>query len=264
MILPKIFGCLPNNDKIIYCACDELYFNLYGKILINSITQHTDFPIHFHLYNPCDETLDKYYTKINISYEYLNQDIFNPAFDRWNNVSDQISIKRKNDMVKDWSDTETLFRTIVKTYYACTRFIRLAEMLTQPKSILMLDVDSIIRRKLILPETSADICIYEKNHKKHVPYTQHLASTIYYTGSIGSFNLIKDHANLIIEEYNKNEIYWFLDQDTLDIAIQKYNKSILDLSFVDFNFKNDSTIWCAKGPRKHKPEYQAELAKYKY
>lgn len=263
MILPKIHGHLNTSNFIIYCAADELYFNSYGKYLINSIIKNTHHEIHFHLYNPSDATLQWCNKKISVSYEYLNLNILDNAFNRWNSeISDLRSIKRKNDMVKDWTDLTKLKSEIKKTYYACTRFIRLAELINQPQPILLLDVDSLVRSDIVLSSNDDDICIYEKNHKKQVPYMQHLASTIYYTGSEGSYNLINDHANLIKEEYNNNEIYWFLDQDTLDIAIQKYKKKILDISFVDFNFNNDSPIWCAKGPRKFNEIYQNELLKY--
>jgi hypothetical protein len=89
-----------------------------------------------------------------------------------------------------------------------------------------------------------------------------LASTIFYTGTEDSFCLIQDHAQLILEEYRKDTLYWFLDQETLDIAIQMYSKQPLALSFVDFEMKDASNIWCAKGPRKKLPIWLEEIKKY--
>jgi hypothetical protein len=126
----------------------------------------------------------------------------------------------------------------------------------------MLDTDSLIRNHFDLLSKEYDIHIYEKTHKKHVDHMQHLASTIFYTGTQGSFDLIQDHASLIREEYDKDTLYWFLDQETLDIAIQKYSKKPLALSFVDFDMKESSNIWCAKGPRKNFPVWLEEIKKY--
>jgi hypothetical protein len=95
-----------------------------------------------------------------------------------------------------------------------------------------------------------------------VKHTQHLASTIFYTGTKGSLCLIQDHARLILEEYNKDTLYWFLDQETLDVAIQMYSKNALSLNFVDFDMKEASSIWCAKGPRKNLPVWLEEIKKY--
>lgn len=264
MILPPIAGTMLPTNFLIYCAADENYFNLYGKALANSIAQNTTYLIHFHLYNPSTNTM-RWCTDrgIDFTFEQFDLSSLNGAFERWKPIpTDAQSIKRRNDMTKDPNDLVRLQNEIIKTYYACTRFIRLAELLTQPTAVLMLDVDSLVRLDFPLPSDNYDIHIFEKNHKKHVPYTQHLASTIFYTGTPASLQLIKDHAELIKTEYLKDEIYWFLDQDTLDIAIQNYKKAVLDVSFVDFNFKDTSPIWCAKGPRKFHEIFKAELISY--
>jgi len=134
--------------------------------------------------------------------------------------------------------------------------------LINPTYIIMLDTDSLIRNKFDLLSKEYDIHIYEKNHRSHVKYTQHLASTIFYTGTESSYKLIQDHAQLILEEYSKDTLYWFLDQETLDVAIQKYSKQPLSLSFVDFEMKDASNIWCAKGPRKNFPVWLEAVKSY--
>lgn len=264
MILPPITGTMVPADFLIYCAADENYFNLYGKALVNSIAKHTVYSIHFHFYNPSRHTMQWCSDRgVEFTFEKFDINSLNDAFERWKPIqTDAQSIKRRNDMTKDPNDLTRLKTEIVKTYYACTRFIRLAELLKSPTPILMLDVDSIVRANFPIPNEDFDIHIFEKNHKKHVPYTQHLASTIFYTGTPASLQLIKDHAELIKQEYLKNEIYWFLDQDTLDIAIQKYKKAVLDVSLVDFNFNESSPIWCAKGPRKHHHVYKDIITSY--
>lgn len=265
MIVPNLtyYSPFPSSFTV-YCASDENYFNLYGKYLINSVIENTDYNIYIHLYNPSHETIDWCNDK-NVSYsiEQFDTTLLDNAFNRWVvEQNDITSIKRKADMIKDNSEHQKLSQELLRTYYACTRFIRLAEILSNPTPILMLDVDSLVRKPILLPSTLSDICVFEKKKKRGITYTQHLASTIYYTGTRTSYDLIKDHSQLIVEHYNLEEIYWFLDQDTLDKAIVHYSKTPLDLSFVDFNFSKDSSIWCAKGQRKHLDDYKLEMLRY--
>jgi hypothetical protein len=264
MLLPPLLGNTINSDVVVFSAADEKYFNLYAKPLIASIKTHLTFPIHIHLYNPSSESIMWCnQNSVSVSYENLDIGTLEPSIQRW--IPPQIdpeSQRKKNGMIKDPKDIARLRSEVLKTYFACTRFIRLAELISKPTYIVMLDTDSIVRNGFVLPNSTVDVHIFEKRHKKHVPYTQHLASTIFYTGTNDSFKLIKEHARLIQQVYNQDELYWFLDQDTLDIAIQQVTKLPLDPALVDFDMKDTSPIWCAKGPRKFKDLYLNEIKKY--
>jgi hypothetical protein len=263
--LPPFEGIFPNTNVCFYIAADENYFNQHAKPLIGSIRRYFSYPIHFHLYNP-SEASKKWCMDHNISYSYeiVDVKIVDPAFDIYRNMpSDEELQRRRSKMIKPGENVEQIRNELIKTYYACTRFIRLSELLTKPTYVIMLDTDSLVRNHFDLLSDRYDIHIYEKNHKKHVKYIQHLASTIFYTGTQGSYDLIHDHARLIREEYLKDTLYWFLDQETLDVAIQKYSKKALDLSFVDFDMKDASNIWCAKGPRKNLSIWLNEIKNYK-
>jgi len=264
MILPNIEGNFPNYDTIFFISADDNYFNLYGKILINSIRQHFSYPIHFHLYNPSENT-KKFCNTNNISftYEFFNQNLVDEAFNIYKNpIQDLEFSRRRSKMIKIGENIEKIHYELVRTYYACTRFIRLDQLLKKPTYVIMLDTDSLVRKFFSLPKSNYDIHIFEKTHKKHVPYKQHLASTIFYTGTHASRQLIRDHAKLILKEYEKNTFYWFLDQETLDLSIQKYRKNPLSQEFVDFDMNVDSYIWCAKGKRKFEEEWIKESVKY--
>jgi hypothetical protein len=262
--LPPLLGEFPQTDVCFYVAADETYFNQHAKPLIVSIKRHFSYPIHFHLYTPSDES--KNWCEVNdisYSYEVVDVKIVNPAFEIYRNLTDDIELsRRRSKMIKLGENVEKIRNELLKTYYACTRFVRLSELLAKPTYVIMLDTDSLIRNHFDLLSKDCDIHIYEKTHKKHVKYVQHLASTIFYTGTQGSYDLIQDHARLILEEYNKDTLYWFLDQETLDVAIQKYSKKPLDLNFVDFDMKQNSSIWCAKGPRKQFPVWLAEVKNF--
>jgi len=262
--LPPLLGEFPQTDVCFYIAADENYFNQHAKPLVASIRQYFSYPIHFHLYMPSDET--KKWCEVNdisYSYEVVDVKIVDPAFEIYRNMPTDVELqRRRSKMIKPGENVEKIRNELIKTYYACTRFVRLSELLIKPTYIIMLDTDSLVRNKFYLLSKDCDIHIYEKNHRSHVNYTQHLASTIFYTGTQGSFDLIQDHARLILEEYVKDTLYWFLDQETLDVAIQKYSKQPLSLSFVDFEMKDASNIWCAKGPRKNLPVWLGEIKKY--
>ena len=169
---------------------------------------------------------------------------------------------RQQKMIRSSADKKILRNILIKTYYACTRFVRLSEMLDKSKYIIMLDCDSIVRMPFVLPSKNVDIHIYEKSHLKFVPYKTHLASTIFYTGTNASLQLIRDHAELIKQEYDNDTFYWFLDQESLDIIIQKYKKSLLDRKFVDFLLGDVSFIWCGKGDIKNSTKWIEEITQY--
>lgn len=264
MKLPPFLGEFPQTDVCFYVAADENYFNQHAKPLIHSIRRYFAYPIHFHLYTPSDAS--KKWCEVNdisYSYEVVDIGIVDSAFEIYRNMPNDLELRRRRSkMIKPGENIEKIRNELMKTYYACTRFVRLSELLFKPVYIIMLDADSLIRNGFDLLSKECDIHIYEKNHKSHVNYTQHLASTIFYTGTESSLSLIQDHSRLILEEYSKDTFYWFLDQETLDIAIQKYSKRPLELNFVDFDMKTSSNIWCAKGPRKKLPVWLEEIIKY--
>lgn len=264
MKMPHLYGNFPQNEVVFFCAADEHYFNIHARPLISSIRQNFSHPIHFHLYNPSDNTknfCEKH--QISYSFEYFDEKLVDTAFRVYQVPSaDWEMLRRRGKMLGVGDPIEKLRNELVRTYYACARFVRLYELLSKPTYIVMLDTDSLVRMSFALFEKDYDIHIFEKNHKKHVPYKQHLASTIFYTGTQGSFDLIRDHSNLIKEEFDLDSFYWFLDQETLDIAIQKYRKKPLNLMYVDFNMGSSSYIWCAKGKRKNTETWLTEISKY--
>jgi hypothetical protein len=265
MILPPIQNRNPIQDPVfLFAAADENYFNNYAKFLVNSAKKHLNFPVHLHLYNPSQSTKDWCISNsVSFTFEDFDPDILRIATDNWKrNLVDPEDIRKRGTMIKDINDHTRLEKEVVRTYYACTRFIRLSEILDKPAYVIMLDTDSLIRKKFTLPSQDVDIHIFEKNRKKHVSHDQHLASTIFYTGTDASLNLIRDHAEKILRAYKNDHIYWFLDQETLDVVIQKYKKKPLDVALVDFRMTPDSPIWCAKGPRKFENVYLNELSKY--
>ena len=262
--MPKLYGKLPDKKEIFYLAADEIYFNRHAKTCITSIKCNFDISIHIHLYNPSQETKnwcdDK---KISYSYEIFDTNSVNMAFEKYSRpVQGSKMNERQEKMVRSSENKTLLKELLIKTYYACTRFVRLGELLDKPKYIIMLDCDSLVRMPFVLPTDKVDIHIHEKSHLRWVPYKTHLASTIFYTGTDASLQLIKQHAELIKQEYYNDTFYWFLDQESLDIVIQKYKKSKLSRKFVDYLLGDVSFIWCGKGSIKDNAKWIAEQTNY--
>lgn len=265
MNLPQFYGKFPQNDTVFYTAADEHYFNAHAKLLISSIRKNFDQPIHIHLYNASDETKNYCETnKISYSYEIFDENLVERAYDIYRRpFLDSELQKRRSKMMNNEYDYENIKKMLVKTYFACTRFIRLSQLLTNPTCILMLDADSIVRIPFTLPPRNYDIHIFEKRRTRGPEGKKHLASSIFYTGTPGSLKLIRDHSDLIIAEYQKDLFYWFLDQETLDVLLPKYKKRALAKYFVDWELNESSFIWCGKGAIKYNKQWIKETNNYK-
>ena len=89
-----------------------------------------------------------------------------------------------------------------------------------------------------------------------------MAGAILYTPKATAVQFIKELAQVIRHEIEQDNIYWFLDQHSLDSVIAKYNKGLLPISYVDWRMQSDSAIWSAKGKRKELEIFKQELRKY--
>jgi hypothetical protein len=69
-------------------------------------------------------------------------------------------------------------------------------------------------------------------------------------------------AAVIKEQIEQDNIYWFLDQHSLDRVIVDYKKGLLPISYVDWRMQPTSSIWSAKGKRKDLEIFKKELRKY--
>jgi len=263
MIIPPIQGAFRQNDFFIYVAADSDYFEKFGKTLINSVERNTTYGIHLHLYNPTQDQLKfcKNKSCVSVTWEELPLENFNEAIKFWSQpVLPEPFQSRRTKMLgmKQFADSDDLANWIFKTYYACMRFVRLAEFVDQPKRFLEIDIDGIVRSQFsnTIDDNSKDFYLYQKDKGGH------LAGAILYNSTPNSLKFIQDLAHVIRTEIEKDNIYWFLDQHSLDNVIVKYNKGLLPISYVDWHMRPDSAIWSAKGKRKELAIFKQEQAKY--
>ena len=273
MIIPQINGDFNQQDFFIYAACDNLYFDEFGKTLINSIQKNSKIPIHLHLFNPRDDQLQFCREKsISTTYEIVSIDHFAKSASRWlippRDTFEKLKYEKTLTSMKKGND-KSMAERMMKTYFACVRFLRLAEIINSKKKVFLMDIDAIFRKELpnlndiehpsvFQEKVDVDLFIY-KNKKSD----QFLAGGIYLTGNSNSFYFLQEYAKLLRNEIENDQLYWSLDQDILDKIVPKYRYKELPFSMIDWNMEPNSCIWTAKGKRKELAIFINEQQKYR-
>ena len=264
MQLPMIQGKLDQDGFFVYAAADRAYFDRFGRALARSLTLNTKYGMHFHLYDPtndqliwCDQT-----DRVSVTWEYLLPKQMQSTIDFWSksNLPEPYA-SRKNKMLglKQFADNANLVAWLYKTYYACMRFVRLSEIVTRPRRFLEIDVDGLVRRPfdtVMRDDAHRDFYLYEKEKGGH------LAGAILYTDKPQALAFIQDLATVIQKEIERDNVYWFLDQHSLDQVITGYRRGLLPITYVDWRMQPDSAIWSAKGKRKDVNTFVQELKRY--
>jgi hypothetical protein len=268
MQISPLQGKLDQSGFFIYAAADAVYFDQYGIPLINSVTRNTPHGVHVHLYNPRPDQIAfcQQHDRVSITWETVTEQQFQPAFDFWKQDTlpdPYMGRKRKMLGLKQYelkgNDLESLNTWLWKTYYACMRFVRMAEIIQKPTRFLEIDVDGLVRApfEYMLPtDSKTDVYLYEKAKGGH------LAGAMLFTERPNGVKFIHELGNMIRAEIEKDNIYWFLDQHSLDNIIGKYRKGMLPLTYIDWHMSPTSAIWSAKGKRKHLEIFVQELKKY--
>ena len=266
MLLPTTHGNLQQSDFFIYAAADSAYFDIHGRALINSVLANTAYGVHMHIYNPTPEQLCfcESLDRVSVTWEYVTIDDFKSAVDLWTSPNlPEPYLSRRNKMLgikvvdRTLSTDQNTRQWLMKTYYACMRFVRLASMLTAPAKFLAIDVDGLVRKNFNYEfADNRDFYLHEKDKGGH------LAGAILSSGSAASLQFVRHHADTIREEIEKDNIYWFLDQWALDRIVNNYNKGYLPIDYIDWYMNPNSAIWSAKGKRKDLAVFKQEQRKY--
>lgn len=258
MILPELYGKLNAKDFFIYAACDQDYFDQFAKSLITSIKVNSSDAIHLHIFNPRADQL-QFCTEnsVSVTYEYVLEDYFKSAANKWSNTNLtplQLDQKRRTETAMTKGNDKSLLERIQKTYYACARFIRLSQ-LVEGQQFLAMDVDAIVRKSL-QPLSGSDIFLHRVSGAK----ARFLAGGIYGTETANRF--LYQYSDSILDYLSADYLYWGLDQDILEVIVPNYSWGQLPYSYIDWEMKNDSHIWTAKGTRKDLAVFVNEQKKY--
>jgi hypothetical protein len=260
MLMPPLQGKLNQNKFFIFAAADPIYFDTHARPLIKSIQVNTpDLGCHIHIYNPRPDQIE-FCNQPNVSctYEYLDDHEFNMVTDHWSKPS-MFENDRQRQMFKKGQTlgSTELNKLIRQTYYACARFVRLAEILPREQRCLAIDVDGLVRAPFANDLGPLDFYLYEKPKDG-----THLAGSILFNGTGRSNDFIQQYAQRLRTSIEQNDIYWFLDQIILDQIIPGYKKGLLPMSYIDWAMRPESSIWSAKGKRKELDIFKEEQRKY--
>jgi hypothetical protein len=260
MIMPPLQGNLSCNNFFLYAACDRNYFNEYALPFINSAKLNSGCEVHLHIFNPSEDQLNLCKEKnISYSYEYVDSNNFTKAANRWSvepkTHKEKLNYDRILTAMKKSNDLSVLDR-IQKTYYACARFVRLQELLKSNSKFFAVDIDAVVRKSI--PNINGVNEIYM--HKIVGAKARILAGGLYCVNSQNKF--LTEYSNILKDHINKDNMHWGLDQDVLFDIVEKYNIGNLSKSYIDWDMRQDSIIWTAKGSRKELDIFISEQKKY--
>jgi hypothetical protein len=262
MQLPAVQGSLSQCSYYIYTACDSGYFASFGKTLINSIQANSNLGVHVHLFNPTEDQLEFCAQKnVSTTHEIVDIEIFSAAAAHWQstalNALEKTQLDRTVNAMQKGRD-QSLQERMQKTYYACARFVRLAELFDQSVPVLSIDVDAVVRSMPVLLGDNCDFYIHKITGRR----ARMLAGGIMLNPTAGSRSFLTEYARQLLEYLTNDYIYWGLDQDLLDQIVPKYNHSHLPVEYIDWNMSANSYIWTAKGTRKELSSFVNECARY--
>jgi hypothetical protein len=158
--------------------------------------------------------------------------------------------------MKKGRDTNLLQR-MQKTYYACARFVRLAQ-LAGTRSFMSMDVDAVVRSTVPRLSTEHDFYLHKITGAK----ARILAGGMYVNSQGRSQEFLNQYSAELQQSLEQDHIYWGLDQDVLDRVVPAYASGHLPVSMIDWDMQPTSCIWTAKGTRKDLPRFIAEQQKY--
>jgi hypothetical protein len=261
MIIPPLLGNLDQPAFFIYAAADANYFDHHARPLINSVLTNTPTTgIHIHIYDPRPDQLEfcRSQSGVSVSHETLDPVQFNKVTVRWLKRTD-FANDRQRQMYKKGQTlgSEGLNLLVRQTYYACARFIRLAELIRPGQRCLAIDVDGLVRASFEHQLGPADFYLYEKPKDG-----THLAGALLLNGTAGTHEFVQKYAYQLRSAIEQDDIYWFLDQVLLDQLVPQYNKGLLPMSYIDWAMRAESAIWSAKGKRKELDIFKQEQRKY--
>lgn len=258
--MPNTQGKLDQQQFFIYAAADSVYFDLHARPLINSIRANTpDYGCHIHIYDPRpDQIAFCNQPGVSCTYETTDAAEFDRVTELWltRRTFDNDRQRQMHKKGQTLGRVE-LRRLIKQTYYACVRFIRLAQILKAPQACLAIDVDGLVRSRFGYQLGSADFYLYEKPKDG-----THLAGALLFNGSTRGAAFLQEYSAHLEKSIGKDDLYWFLDQVLLDKIVPNYHKGLLPMSYIDWAMRPESAIWSAKGKRKELAAFKQEQARY--
>lgn len=262
MLLPDIQGSCKQSNFFFYTACDSDYFDQFAPALICSILRNTPYGVHLHVYNATYQQIEFcQQPRVSMTREIIDKESFQPAADRlFFDISDAGSDRlRRTKTAMEKGGDQDLQERMMRTYFACARFIRLAEIFDEIAT-LAIDVDAIVRRAPDTLNIERDFYIHRIEGRR----ARYLAGGLWLWPANGTRQFLQEYAARLQTMIEQDEIYWGMDQDVLDPIVPRYNHGHLPLSLIDWNMQPNSEIWTAKGTRKDLEVFVREQMLYSF
>lgn len=222
MILPNIQGQRELSGKYFFFAADKNYFDLYGKPLAMSL-------------------------KIKAPWAKVHTHLYNPT-------PEQINWCESKSISYTYEQVDENYQEF-KTYCACVRFIRIPEIFKDNSRVIAFDCDVIANKEIPENKFIEDTNISKVTVKKN---KRALASAI----TFGPDKFRHEYSNRLRSSFEKDNIYWFLDQDVLDEMIEKNLVQIMGFDWTGTKMTDHQMIWTAKGERKNSKEQYVKLLEF--
>lgn len=230
------FAATDDKSLLIFSACDSSYLG-YAVSLIRSLDVFSPgFQFLLHIVNPSEVDMERL--------KQLSLTL----------TATQLSVS------VEYSDLSCLTQDQQRTYYACVRFIRLSELLSELNMpILCLDADSLIVNPIdfnFSNKEQAQFCILRRDLHTQVSDNRSVANgSIWLTPTAGVQNLIKNVAQDINNAFAEGVAAWYLDQIVMGRQIKspQITVSVFNITtkYADWDFRDTSIVWAGKGTRKH-------------
>ncbi len=161
----------------------------------------------------------------------------------------------------EYIDLEKFTETERKTYYACSRFIQLEDVLTPDgPSIFCIDADSLFVNFIdedISDKEDLDVCLVIRNRATdNAPDPLAVAvGSIWLRPTESSIRLIRDVAQDLRNAFVAGNLHWFVDQEVFAQRILSPLRDIraynIKRKYADWDFSENSILWSGKGDRKN-------------
>ena len=221
--IPQEFCCL--------ASADSIYLREHGPALLSSAIEAGN-NLHLHVINASEE-----------DWLFLHE------------LSLHALGKIKFTYTSEDTDLSNLMKEQRRVYYSCNRFIAAGQLLLNNSGPLMIiDIDCLIMNKIEQPIEDIGLFLREPfpNANQWETLGSHVAAgAVYYSKSKIASRFAVEVGHTLL----RNELIWFLDQVTLwEVYKQRKDEMdvrIFDGDFMDWTFKEGTTIWTGKGPRKY-------------
>ena len=266
--------------KVIFCACDQVYFEIFFSKLYTSFTKNiSEFnQLHIHLINPdinLINSIKKDNTKSNVSFSWEGEAQISLIKKLKININDWekiLPIKIKKMLLAESSrglpyvqflynqalslgipwrfliSKNYIKKSFSKTYYASRRFTLPKKLLTKTTHILFIDIDSEFKKDLNI-SFSEDFSV-QAIKRKELGWSNFYAGLVFVRMDEVGKSFIENIYQMINDSLDKNIFYWGIDQSCLDMCYEKKLLDSFDKNYMDFTHDSDAPFISYKGDKK--------------